>query len=347
MPEMKRSHVAPFLLLTGVALALNAPHGKAQNDPSALAEKIEKARDLAGIRGKGMPGFRMIGDIRIWVKKDSPAEGKYLLIWTPEEKWKEEIVLNGYKRIRIGDGEQFWQIRNTDMEYPPVFELERLMDVSRELKPKEGVRLSRSHPEKIDGQDAECIKRESNSGYAASTCFDPKSGALLTNVQGKSKYESPLSFRSEEYSQFQQWAGKIYPRTMRGFDGKQLLFEVQLEEIKTLPDLSPDFFAPPKDSVVWADCIEGGMWKLKERVPPVYPESARARGIEGVVVLYGVIEADGTVSSLRPVYPTGSDLDQAATSAVSRWRYVRGDACPGAAGRTETLIDVIFELRHH
>jgi hypothetical protein len=157
---MKRPRLAPFLLLTSVALALNAPPGKAQNDPISLAVKIAKARDLAGIRGKGMPGFRMIGDIRIWVKKDSPTDGKYLLIWTPEGKWKEEIVLNGYKRIRIGDGKQFWQIRNTDMEYPPVFELERLMDVSRELKPKEGVRLSRSRPERIEGQDAECIKQE-------------------------------------------------------------------------------------------------------------------------------------------------------------------------------------------
>jgi len=292
-----------------------------------------------------MPGFRMIGDIRIWVKKDSPTSGKYLLIWTPGGKWKEEIVLDGYKRIRIGDGKQFSQIRNTDMEYLPVFELERLMDVSRELKPKEGVRLSRARPEKINGQDAECIKREWSGGYAESMCFDPKSGALLTNVRGKSKYEHPLSFRSEEYSQFQQWEGKIYPRTMRGFDGKQLLFEVQLEEIKTLSDLSPDFFAPPKDSVLWADCTEGRMWKIKERAQPVYPESARTRGIEGIVVLYGVIEADGTVSSLSPAYPTGTELDQAATSAVSRWRYVR-DACPEAAGRTETVIDVIFELRH-
>ena len=290
----------------------------------------------------------MIGDIRIWVKKDSPAEGKYLLIWTPEEKWKEEIVLNGYKRIRIGDGEQFWQIRNTDMEYPPVFELERLMDVSRELKPKEGVRLSRSHPEKIDGQDAECIKRESNSGYAASTCFDPKSGALLTNVQGKSKYESPLSFRSEEYSQFQQWAGKIYPRTMRGFDGKQLLFEVQLEEIKTLPDLSPDFFATAQGFGRVGRLHRGGDVEAQRAGAACVSRIRKGPwNRRGTVVLYGVIEADGTVSSLRPVYPTGSDLDQAATSAVSRWRYVRGDACPGAAGRTETLIDVIFELRHH
>lgn len=346
MAKMKRPRLVPSLLLTSVALVLNAPPGKAQNDSSPLAEKIEKAKDVAGIRGKGMPGFRMIGDIRVWVKKDSPTNGKYLLIWTPEGKWKEEIVLNGYKRIRIGDGKQFWQIRNTDMEYPPVFELQRLMDVSRELKSKEGVRLNRTRPEKIDGQDAECIKREGSGGYAASMCFDPKSGALLSNVQAKSKFENPLSFRSEEYSQFQQWAGKIYPRTMRGFDGKQLLFEVQLEEIKALPELSPDFFAPPKDSVLWADCTEGRMWKVKERVQPVYPESARARGIEGMVLLYGVIEEDGTVSNLRPAYPTGSDLDQAATSAVSRWRYVR-DACPEAAGRTETLIDVIFEIRHH
>lgn len=288
----------------------------------------------------------MAGDLRIWVKKDSPSNGKYLLIWTPGGNWKEELVFNGYKRTRIGNGKQFWQIRTTDVEFPPIFELERLMDVSRELKHKEGAQLSRGRPETINGQDADCIKREWNGGYAESVCFDPKSGVLLRKVAGKRAFESPLSFPSEEYSQFQEWAGKIYPRTMRGFDGKQPLFEVQLEEIKALPELPSDFFTPPKDSIPWADCVGGSMWKIKEKVQPVYPESVRSRGIEGLVVLYVVIEEDGTVSNLRTAYPTGSPLDQAAASAVSRWRYVR-DACPGAVGRTETLIDVFFELRHH
>src|SRR6266850_2128590 len=341
MPQMKSHFLAPFLLLMSSALALAAPPGKAQDDPIPPAGMTEKAKDLVAIRGKGMPGFRMFGDLRIWVKKDSPADGKYLLVWTPEGRWREEIVFKGYNRLRIGDGKHFWQVRSMDQEYAPIFELERLMDVSRELKHQEGARLSPSRPQKIDGQEADCIKRE-RSGFTESLCFDSKSGALLRYVP-VGKLDVPLRFRSKQYSQFQQWTDKIYPRTMRGFDGEKPMFEVKLEEIKPLPELPTDFFAPPNDSIRWADCAEGGMWKSKERVQPVYPESARVRGIEGIVVLGGVIEEDGTVSNLRLAFPTGTELDQAAVSAVSRWRYER-DSCPMAEGRMETLIDVVFQL---
>ena len=55
-------------------------------------------------------------------------------------------------------------------------------------------------------------------------------------------------------------------------------------------------------------------------VAPVYPEAARAAGIQGMVILEATLDPEGTVSNLR-VLRSVPDLDQAAINAVRQWRY--------------------------
>ena len=55
-------------------------------------------------------------------------------------------------------------------------------------------------------------------------------------------------------------------------------------------------------------------------VEPVYPQTARAAGVQGVVILELVIGADGAVSNAR-VLRSIPLLDQAALDAVRQWRY--------------------------
>jgi protein TonB len=52
----------------------------------------------------------------------------------------------------------------------------------------------------------------------------------------------------------------------------------------------------------------------------VYPEDARAAGIEGVIVLKIVIGEDGSVIEAR-VLRSIPELDQAAIDAVSQWQF--------------------------
>lgn len=99
-------------------------------------------------------------------------------------------------------------------------------------------------------------------------------------------------------------------------------------------------------SACGGDCPDIEPVKIKDRIPPVYPQSARARGVQGTVILYAVIEEDGHISDLKIVHSAGTELDQAAASAVSHWRYERTSGCADLKGRAETLIDVIFWLQH-
>lgn len=78
------------------------------------------------------------------------------------------------------------------------------------------------------------------------------------------------------------------------------------------------------------------------KVDPLYPDTAREAGLQGLVVLDAVIASDGKIKRLRPL--AGPEvLAQSALDAVQSWKYVpyRADGRPV---EVETTISVDFRL---
>ena len=83
-----------------------------------------------------------------------------------------------------------------------------------------------------------------------------------------------------------------------------------------------------------------GRWRLVKQAVPVYPEAAEAKGIEGVVVVQGVIKKDGTLHELHAV--SGPiELHQAAIDAAAQYEYAADD---GGRGNVPTTLSVEFLL---
>lgn len=84
--------------------------------------------------------------------------------------------------------------------------------------------------------------------------------------------------------------------------------------------------------------------KVLTKVQPIYPESARAAGVQGTVVLHAVVGMDGTLLSLQvlnsQIHP---DLARAAVEAVSQWRY-QTTLLNGEPVEVDTVITVNFKL---
>jgi TonB family protein len=60
----------------------------------------------------------------------------------------------------------------------------------------------------------------------------------------------------------------------------------------------------------------------RENMPPVYPEIARARGYEGVVLVYAEILPDGRVGNMKIRKSSGyAILDKSAVEAVKPWKF--------------------------
>jgi protein TonB len=79
-------------------------------------------------------------------------------------------------------------------------------------------------------------------------------------------------------------------------------------------------------------------WSVTARVPPVYPMSARRRGVEGDVSLRVDLSADGRPRAVSVQHGSGdAQLDAAAIRAVAQWRFA-------VAAPTTIEIPVHFRL---
>jgi protein TonB len=80
------------------------------------------------------------------------------------------------------------------------------------------------------------------------------------------------------------------------------------------------------------------------KVPPFYPLSARAKGIEGKVELVFVVQADGVVSDVEvtDAFP-GTIFVETAMRAVRQWRFKPGTK-DGQAVATRVRLPLCFKL---
>jgi TonB family protein len=84
--------------------------------------------------------------------------------------------------------------------------------------------------------------------------------------------------------------------------------------------------------------------KLVSQVPPVYPANAQQNGIQGAVVLQGVIAKEGNLLSVEVLSKSvDPELAQAARDAVSQWRY-EPTLLNGQPIEVVTTITVNFRL---
>jgi protein TonB len=81
--------------------------------------------------------------------------------------------------------------------------------------------------------------------------------------------------------------------------------------------------------------------------PPVYPQTARRRAVEGKVVLSVDVSSSGTPEHVSIRHSSGSDiLDEAARQAVERWRFV-----PARRGSEQlaanVTVPIIFKIKEN
>jgi TonB family protein len=84
---------------------------------------------------------------------------------------------------------------------------------------------------------------------------------------------------------------------------------------------------------------------IREKKIPVYPEEAKAAGVQGTVMLHAVIGMDGKPLSLRVMNEqVDPELARAALGAVSQWRY-QPTLLNGQPIEVDTTIMVNFSLQ--
>jgi protein TonB len=86
--------------------------------------------------------------------------------------------------------------------------------------------------------------------------------------------------------------------------------------------------------------------ELVNRVNPTYPHAAQARRIEGTVILSILVSESGDVADVKVLRPAGgtSGLNEAATSAVRKWKF-RPGVKDGKRVRVWVTYPIVFKLQ--
>jgi protein TonB len=78
---------------------------------------------------------------------------------------------------------------------------------------------------------------------------------------------------------------------------------------------------------------------------PTYPPLARARGLEGRVILTAVVDQQGRVEAAITVTQSMPLLDAAAVEAFRQWRFEPGRDRDGRPVRVRIEVPIRFQLR--
>ncbi|HEY6844236.1 MAG TPA: TonB family protein [Thermoanaerobaculia bacterium] len=87
------------------------------------------------------------------------------------------------------------------------------------------------------------------------------------------------------------------------------------------PPLPTDTAAPVGEGVYSAVPLGGTQPQELDRVIPHYPINARRAGVEGPVVVRGIVRRDGTIDNVEVIKDLPYGLGEAAAEAVSQWRF--------------------------
>jgi TonB family protein len=94
-------------------------------------------------------------------------------------------------------------------------------------------------------------------------------------------------------------------------------------EVPTIPEIAPEPAQEPVDSSRVFTAVPAGGTQPEEvdRVIPRYPRGARNAGVQGAVVVRGIVRRDGTIDNVEVIKDLPFGLGDEARRAVSRWRF--------------------------
>ena len=169
-------------------------------------------------------------------------------------------------------------------------------------------------------------------------CFDNSDGTLASIEYAKDPRQTPDITRIE-YAAFKTVAGKHVPFEIRALKDRQVVAAVNFTEIApAAPD--PALFKAPVNSEFWTQCDDMHP-QVANQVMPKYPAGALAHHKQGRVIIYAVIETDGSLSHMAVIEGVSPELDAAVLEAVRQWHY-KPAVCKQEPIRMQTSIPVDF-----
>jgi TonB family protein len=143
--------------------------------------------------------------------------------------------------------------------------------------------------------------------------------------------------------------GKSVPLEIDVNVGGKTILSAKVVTLKTVPLTSMDFVPGTglekleNEPAKVVGAVIGGNLLKETKVQPVYPESARERGVSGTVVMRAIIGSDGHIRRLKLLSYPDADLAISALQAVRYWTY-KPYTLNGEPTSVDTTITVNYAI---
>lgn len=164
-------------------------------------------------------------------------------------------------------------------------------------------------------------------------CFNDSNGALIAIEYPQKDRQAPPPISRIEFSAFHSVAAKLVPLEIRAFKDGNTVATMKVLEITEVREINPALFHPPSDAVLWPQCDDMQDAEPVDRVPLYYSHVMRLMSPKRVI-LYGVIEENGSLSHVTVIQGATPDTNTAALDAFRRWRYK-----PARCGQTPIRVE--------
>jgi len=330
--------------LTSVVVFLALGTVSSPKDESSGGETLISRAQSLEVWAEGTPAVKMRGQIEVPGANDTAAYGDYAIHWGSPSQWRDEIRFVNYQRMRIRDSKGYWEKASLDYQPYLSYMLTDLLEIKTVLSVGFKETMGKVRNRLKDGILERCVGLKYNQKTNRVLCFDDKSGALLAVEYPQGEHENPPELSRIEYKDFRSVAGKLIPYERRALrDGKTVAL-VRVAEAKNSDSLNVAEFIPPSSAEFWPQCDNLQKADFASHVAPTFPPAARLKREMGKVILYGVIEVDGTLIRLTVIKSASPDLNEAAVQSFRRSQYTPAQ-CEGKPIRSESFFETDFQLQ--
>jgi TonB family protein len=306
---------------------------------------ISRALLQQAIWMEGTPPMSMRAEVQVSDAKGALVHGDYILVWVSPSQWREEIRFANYVRLRVRNAEGYWQ--KSGLSYQPeiIFQLDTMLHLEGALRVGSKQTLGKVRNRENAGVRQNCTEVKWTIGTDRIMCFDEANGALVSVEYPRGVNQNPPEISRIEYGAFNAVGGKLVPYEIRALKDRKVIAVVKVLEIAKITEENPALFNVPANAEYWAECDDLQAAELVDRVQPRYPTKARTNREQGRVILYAVVEADGSLSHMTIIHRATPELEAAAIEAIRHWHY-KPAACGQTSIRVETSIATDFWLQN-
>ena len=306
----------------------------ATKDDSTGAEALVARARSEEVRAEGTPPMNLKADIDVAGVNGTTAKGDYIFDWVSPTEWREEINFANYERLRVRDAKGYWQKGTLDYQPALIYELSGMLYLQSVLRVRSTQTLGKVKNRKRDGIQQECVEVKWSRATDRTLCFDDSNGALIGIEYPQDSYQAPPLISRIEFGTFHSVGGKLFPYDVRALNDGKVIAAVKVREITEPKELNAALFSPPANSVLWPQCDDMQDAEPTYRVRVNYSSAAHVHGVRGKVILYAVVEADGSLSNVTVIRGIRPDLNTAVLEAVRQWRYK-----PAQCGQTPIRVE--------